>query len=265
MKKVSLILTTFNSEGTILKTLLSIVQQDYPDIEVVIKDGQSIDNTIRIIEEFKEEYSIDIILYSAKDSGIYDAMNQGYNRCSGDIIAFFNDEFATNTAVSKMVSAIESNPTYVGAHSDLVYIKENKIIRYWKSGQGPIKQGWMPGHPTLFLKREIYEKYGLYDTSYRCSADYEFMIRFLKDDNKLNYVPEVLVKMFYGGTSTNGMSSYILSMKEGHWALKKNSIRNAYIIDVKRIIKVFLQFLKKNNRSIVRIDGREDINHNTRI
>lgn len=112
--------------------------------------------------------------------------------------------------------------------------------------QKSIYTGWMPGHPTLFLKREIYEEYGLYKTDYKISADYEFMIRFLKDkQNHLAYLPEILVRMYYGGTSTSDTRSYIKSLKEGHKALKENGVHCAWIVDAIRTIRVLLQFIIK--------------------
>ena len=117
--------------------------------------------------------------------------------------------------------------------------------RDWKMGTGTIRNGWMPGHPTLYLQREIYEKYGAYDSSYRCSADYEFMVRILKTgDVKLSYVPVTVLRMYYGGTSTGGIKSYIISLREAHKALKSNGIQHAMIIDIKRSIKVLMQFFK---------------------
>ena len=200
-KKVSLILTTYNCENNIMKTLNSIKEQDYPSIEVVVKDGGSTDGTLEIVEKFKKEGGIPVNLLSCPDEGIYDAMNQGYELSTGEIIVFFNDRFTDATVISRMVEKMDCiNPVtgepYVGVHADLVYADEDKIIRRWHMGEGNIHQGWMPGHPTLFLRRKIYEKYGLYDTSFRIAADYEFMIRFLKDDeNQLNYLPEVIASM----------------------------------------------------------------------
>ena len=110
-------------------------------------------------------------------------------------------------------------------------------------GEGTLESGWMPGHPTLFLKREIYERYGTYDTSYRCAADYEFMVRFLKDkENRLAYVPEVLIAMFYGGTSNAGLRNYLVSFQEGYLALKKNSVKFPLLITLKRTLRVLRQF-----------------------
>lgn len=247
-KKVSLILTTYNCKENLKKTLRSIEKQDYSEIEVIIKDGGSNDGTLDVISEYQKK-SKNVVKWETKpDSGIYDAMNQGYALSSGDIVVCFNDVFTKADVISKMVAKMTSiNPKtgkeYAGAHADLVYSDGDKIIRKWHMGEGRIRQGWMAGHPTLFLKREIYEKYGLYDTSFKIAADYEFMIRFLKDEkNQLAYLPETIVSMFYGGTSSGGLSNYLLSLKEGHRALTINSIKNACIIDLKRTVRVLKQF-----------------------
>lgn len=244
--KVSLILTTYNCAENLRRTLESIEQQDYPDMEVNIKDGGSSDTTLAIIQEYASGSRNTVNWVSQPDKGIYDAMNQGYKLATGDIIVFFNDMFLKPDAVSKMVQKIESEPGCVGAHGDLVYATEERVVRYWKMGkQKSIYKGWMPGHPTLFLKREIYEKYGLYNTDYRIAADYEFMIRFLKDkENRLAYLPETVIRMFYGGTSTSDAGSYLQSLKEGHRALKENGIKCAAWIDFLRTCRVLLQFVK---------------------
>lgn len=245
-KKVSLVLTTYNCKENLKKTLISIEEQDYPNIEVIIKDGGSTDGTLEVIKMHQEKNILPIISVSKPDKGIYDAMNQGYELSSGDIVAFFNERFTETNAVSKFVNAIEANSSkYIGAHADLVYADGEKVIRHWKMGEGKISQGWMPGHPTLFLKREICEKYGLYDTSLKISADYEFMIRILKDaKNQLAYIPETLVSMYYGGTSTGGLKGYLLGLKEAHLALKKNHVKCAAIIDIRRTFRVLWQFAK---------------------
>lgn len=242
--KVSLILTTYNCKVNLEKTLKSIEQQDYANIEVVVKDGVSTDGTLDVIQDYAQKHE-NVIWKSEPDTGIYDAMNKGYALSTGDIIAFFNDSFTTSDAVSKFVNAIKDGGTgCMGAHADLVYATEEKIVRYWKMGQGRISQGWMPGHPTLYLKREVYEKYGLFDTTYKCSADFEFMVRVLKDDNvKLAYIPEVLIKMFYGGTSTGSAGSYWVSIKEAHDALVKNKVKLAWWVIFLRTLRTAKQFL----------------------
>ena len=180
MLTVSLILTTYNSLPNIQRTLESIECQDYPEIEVIIKDGGSTDGTLDVIKNYENKSKYSVRWVNCPDTGIYDAMNQGYALSTGNIIAFFNDTFAKNDAVQKIVDLIEKTTDCVGAHADLIYATDEKIIRYWNMGQQKsIYTGWMPGHPTLFLKREIYEKYGLYKIDYNLSADYEFMISVL--------------------------------------------------------------------------------------
>lgn len=243
--KVSLILTTFNCIENLKHTLKSIEMQDYPKIEVVIADGKSTDGTVEVIRKYESQSKYEVKWISEKDQGIYDAMNKGYRLSTGEVIAFFNDLFLSEHAVRWMVEAIDTG-NCEGAHADLIYATDEKVIRYWKMGEGKIRQGWMPGHPTLYLKREVYEKYGLYDTSYRCSADYEFMVRILKDNEvRLAYVPVTILRMYYGGTSTGSMGSYWLSVREGHRALASNGVRNAWLIDLKRTLRVLWQFVRR--------------------
>lgn len=247
MRTVSLILTTYNSGDNLIRTLKSIEQQDYPQIEIDIKDGGSTDDTIKIIKEYEYMSRNKVKWVTEPDDGIYDAMNQGYKISEGDIIVFFNDLFLQNNVISKMVKLIESNSGCVGAHADLIYATDEKVIRYWKMGrQKSLYTGWMPGHPTLFLKREVYKKYGLFNSRYKIAADYEFMIRFLKDkENRIAYLPETIIQMYYGGTSTNNVGSYFLSMKEGYDALKENKIKGAMLVNALRAFRVLWQFVSK--------------------
>ena len=244
MYKVSLLMTTYNSVSNLPITLESVKNQTYKKIEVVIVDGQSTDGTVALIEQFAQNADFEVKWISEPDKGLYDAMNKAYLMSTGDIIAICNDRLTREDAVSLLVKAIkDAGEDCIGAHCDLVYKDGEKIVRSWKMGQGKIRQGWMPGHPTLFLKREIYEKYGLYDITYRCAADYEFMVRFLKEDkNRLAYVPKVLISMFYGGTSNAGLRNYLISFKEGYMALNKNGVKHPLIITLKRTWKVLRQF-----------------------
>lgn len=259
MQKVSLLVTTYNSKDNLAATLQSIRIQDYAHIEVVIVDGQSEDGTIDLIREFAAQYpcqnsstppacgqdgSLSVRWVSEPDKGLYDAMNKAWSMCTGDIVAVCNDKLCTPDTVTKLVRAIiRGGDDCIGAHADLIYVEGERIVRTWHMGEGTLESGWMPGHPTLFLKREIYERYGTYDTSYRCAADYEFMVRFLKDkENRLAYVPEVLIAMFYGGTSNAGLRNYLVSFQEGYLALKKNSVKFPLLITLKRTLRVLRQF-----------------------
>lgn len=254
MQKVSLMVTTYNVKDDLTVTLSGIEKQDYAPIEVVIVDGGSHDGTVDVIREFAGRYPacegaaddlpISVRWISEPDRGLYDAMNKAWAMCTGDIVAVCNDRLCTGDAVSKLVRAIEhGGEGCIGAHADLVYVEGERVVRTWHMGEGRIRDGWMPGHPTLFLKREIYERYGTYDISYRCAADYEFMVRFLKDENnRLAYVPEVLIAMFYGGTSNAGLRNYLVSFREGYMALRKNGVRYPLLITVKRTLRVLRQF-----------------------
>ncbi len=246
--KVSLLVTVYNVKTTLPVTLRSIEEQDYPNLEVVIVDGGSTDGTVELIKEFaarvEERQGFSVRWVSEADNGLYDAMNKAFRMSAGDVVAVCNDKLCEPAAVSKMIGALEQSSTdCVGTHADLVYVDGELVIREWRMGQGQISEGWMPGHPTLFLRRTVYEKYGLYDTSYRCAADYEFMVRFLKEpENKLAYVPETLVAMFYGGTSNAGLKNYLVSFQEGCRALRKNGVPHPLWITLRRSLRVLLQF-----------------------
>lgn len=240
---VSLILTTYNCRQDFIGTMDSIQMQDYERIEIVIKDGVSTDGTLDEIENYKKTSKYPVVMRSEPDKGIFDAMTKGVKLSSGDIVAICNERYLRDDAVSTLVQSIEGHPGVVGAHCDLDYMEGDKVIRRWRMGEGTISQGWLPGHPALYLKREIYEKYGYYKPEYKIAADYEFMIRFLKDgQNQLAYIPEVLIGMYYGGTSTSGLKSYIDSFKEGYRALRDNQVRHALWVNIKRTFRVMSQF-----------------------
>ena len=180
-------------------------------------------------------------------------MNKGIQRSTGDIIGVMNDRFTRKDALSLMVSAIQSSGA-LGVHTDLVYTDRGRCVRYWHMGDGRFRDGqyrslslgWMPAHPTLYLRRSVYEQYGLYDTSLRSSADYEFMLKILSGRHgeavPLAYIPKVLVDMYYGGTSSNGFSGYRRNMSEAYQALRSEGIRPAWFVILCRIVRTLGQF-----------------------
>lgn len=250
-KKISIITTTYQDVSHLKKVVEGIKNQDYPRLEYIIVDGGSMDGTVEYLKELEQDFSYgwperEVKWISEKDNGIYDALNKGIRMATGDIIGPMFDKFSHSHVLSDMVSVMEKEGTD-GVHGDLYYVDEqDNPVREWKMGNTKtIRDGWMPAHPTLYLKKEVYDKFGVYKTDYRIAADYEYMIRILKDNQvRLSYIPEVLVHMFYGGTSSGGLKNYILSFQEGKRALEENQMKGAFFITVKRTLIVLMQFVK---------------------
>lgn len=244
MQKVSIITMTYNDCANLQKCITQILAQDYENIEYIIVDGGSTDGTLEVIKETKDKLQDKMKWVSEPDNGLYDALNKGIKMATGDIIGIMCDEFAHPGIVSTIAKTIEETGSD-GVHGDINYVHEGKIVRKWRMGNGNIRSGWMPGHPTLYLKRHVYDTYGLYKTDYKIAADYEFMIRILKNKKvKLAYINEVMVHMFHGdnSTSTGGPSNYIASLKEGHRALTENHVKFAFVTDLCRIFRVIVSF-----------------------
>lgn len=242
--KISIITVCFNSEATIRDTLDSIKKQDYLDIEYIIIDGGSTDNTLKILEEYS---GIITVLVSEHDKGIYDAFNKGVNNAKGDIVGFLHsdDTFAANDILDQVISVFRTYEDVDGVYGDLSYVDKlntNKVIRYWKSkvfNQNLLKKGWMPAHPTLFLKKEIYDKHGSFDLNYKVSADYDFMVRILKDSElNFKYLPQIIIKMKLGGISNRSLSNIIKKSREDFEIIKKNKIGGFITLLQKNLIKI---------------------------
>ncbi len=243
--KVSVVTTTYNDCSHLRRTMEGVLRQDYGNLEYIVVDGASSDGTRELLREMEEPFGGRLRWISEPDQGIYDALNKGIRMAQGDIIGCCFDYFTVPSAIRRMAEAIEREGTD-GVHADLVYKDGDRVVRTWRQGQGKIRFGWMPGHPTLYLRREVYGKYGLYKTGYRCAADYEFMVRILKDgDVRLSYIPETLIEMDYGGTSTASLGAYWVSLKEGHRGLLENHVRGAWFTDACRIARLVWQFVRK--------------------
>ncbi|MEO5570500.1 MAG: glycosyltransferase family 2 protein, partial [Bacteroidia bacterium] len=182
--KVSIITITYNSQQTVEKTIQSVISQNYPDIEYILVDGKSKDKTISIIDKYKDKISK---IVSEKDHGLYDALNKGIKHATGDVIGLLHsdDLYADEYVISKVVEKFKSDPSLQGVYADLVFVNRNdttKVMRTWKSGEyqeGAFIKGWMPPHPTFFVKKECYEKFGFFNVKLKLSADYELMLRFI--------------------------------------------------------------------------------------
>lgn len=243
--KVSIITATFNSEKTLSRSLNSILKQTFKGFEIIIVDGDSKDNTIGIAKNFQKEFS-NINIFSEKDCGIYDALNKGINLATGDIIGFLHsdDEFYSTTTLLEIVNEFNKNEID-GVYGNLNYVSNNlipKIIRNWESQSFNVKflkKGWMPAHPTLFLRREIYEKHGLFDLKFTISADYDFMLRVLKDETlKFCYLPRVITNMRIGGVSNKNLKNIVIKMIEDYRAIRKNKIGGIFTLILKNTSKI---------------------------
>jgi glycosyltransferase involved in cell wall biosynthesis len=248
--KVSIITVTYNSEKTVGDTIDSILSQDYSNIEYIIVDGASKDRTIEIVESYGNQISKFI---SEPDRGMYDAMNKGINLATGDIIGILNsdDFYANQSVISNVVNAfIESDSDSI--FGDLVYVNANdlsKVTRYYSSAHFYPKlfaYGWMPAHPTFFVKRWAYEQYGLFQTDYKIAADYELLTRFLaKYKLSYTYLPQVMVKMRTGGASTtNLMSNWILNA-EIIRACTENGIKTNWFKVLSKYFKKVFQLIRR--------------------
>lgn len=245
LPKVSVITTTYNDADNLETIMEQVARQDYKNLEYIIVDGGSTDRTPELIRRMEERMPGRVSWISEPDHGIYDALNKGIRMATGDIIGCCFDTYADGTVISRMVDIMELEGTD-GVHGDLCYMDGEKVVRKWHQGQGTIRTGWLPGHPTMYLRREVYETYGLYKTDYHISADYEFMVRILyRKQVTLSYIPEILIYMSYGGTSNQNLGAYLESLREGHRALKENGVPFAWFTDVCRTLRVMLQFVKK--------------------
>lgn len=243
--KISVITTTYNDAANLKIIMQNVIEQDYENLEYIVVDGGSSDDTIELLQEMEKKMNGRFRWISEPDKGIYDAINKGCRLATGDIIGCCFDKYADSHVLSRMVDIMEKEKTD-GVHGDLYYMENDRIVRKWQQGQGEIRTGWMPGHPTLYLRREVYEKFGYYKTDYKIAGDYEFMVRILyRKQVKLSYLPEVLIYMSYGGTSSSGLKAYLQSLKEGHRALKENHVPFASFTDACRTVRVLLQFVKR--------------------
>jgi glycosyltransferase involved in cell wall biosynthesis len=254
--KVSIITVSYNSQSTIEQTILSVLEQTYQNIEYIIIDGASTDGTQQIIQQYR--HKIEIVV-SEKDKGIYDAMNKGISLATGDIIGILNsdDMYANTNAIQDVVNKLtETNAPAL--YADLVYVDKNnseKIKRYWKSGpfkRSKFKWGWMPPHPTVFIRKEFYQKFGLFNLSLKSAADYELMLRFFYKENLvLAYLPQVITKMRTGGESNATVKNRLNANKEDHAAWKINGLSPMWLTLYFKPLRKIPQFIfrKPPNKS----------------
>ena len=249
MLKVSIITACYNNESTIESTIQSVLNQDYKNIEYIVIDGLSTDKTLDIVKKYSDKI---IRIVSEKDKGMYDALNKGIALAGGDVIGFLHadDFYPDQTVISKVVKRLE-NAQADAVYGDLQYVDKNdvlKVTRNWKAGEyseGYFFNGWMPPHPTFFVRKNCYEKLGVFNISLMSASDYELMLRFIhKNKIKVSYVPEVLVKMRVGGKSNITLANRIKANREDRQAWRLNGLTpRFYTLILKPLSKIF-QFMK---------------------
>lgn len=246
--KISVITAVFNNRDTVADALESILGQTHDDVELIVIDGGSTDGTLDVLQQYRDRLAV---LVSESDRGIYDALNKGLRLASGEVVGFLHsdDLYADEHVLTRLTEAF-SDPGVEAVYSDLVYVRKDapdRVVRYWKSGVftlRKLRRGWMPPHPTLYVRREWYEHIGGFDTSYRIAADYDFMLRMLmRDEIRVAYIPEVLVKMRIGGASNRSLSNMLLKSSEDYRALRNNRVGGLPALLWKNISKL-PQFLK---------------------
>ncbi len=248
--KISVITMTYHNSGQLLKTAASVLSQTHEDLEYIVVDGGCDEDTRRAIQKIQKKMkqrSGSFAYVSEPDRGLYDALNKGIGMAGGDLIGLMCDRFADDRVLEDMAQIVEAEQTD-GVHGDLDYVDGRRFVRRWRMGQGRISQGWMPAHPTLYLKKEIYDTYGLYRRDMKIAADYEFMVRILSGDSvRLSYLPRVLVYMDHGGdsASTGSLKSYRDSFREAVRALADNGVRHPTLITLRRTVRVLLQFVRR--------------------
>ncbi|MDG1158229.1 MAG: glycosyltransferase family 2 protein [Flavobacteriales bacterium] len=247
--KISIITIAYNSAETIEDTIKSVLAQSHEDLEYILVDGASKDATMDIVNKYKSRIST---IISEPDKGIYDAMNKGVLAASGDVIGILNsDDFYADDDVLKDVNAKFEESPIEGLYADLVYVDRNnplRIIRNWKSGayeHGLFRKGWMPPHPTFFVKKACYDRLGIYNTSLRSAADYELMLRFIhKEEIKITYLPRIITKMRVGGQSNVSLKNRIKANKEDRKAWEMNGLKPGLFTLVRKPLSKIKQYLK---------------------
>jgi glycosyltransferase involved in cell wall biosynthesis len=250
MTRISIITVTYNAAEH-LRDCLDCVRAQEVDVEHIVMDGESTDGTLAILEEYREHLAHVI---SEQDKGMYDAANKGIQLASGEVIGMLNadDFYLSRDTLSKVAAAFEDE-TVDAVYGDLVYVDREdtgKVVRVWRSGEfHPRKfyRGWMPPHPTFFVRRRVYEQYGLFNLGLGTAADYELMLRFLlKHGINAAYIPEVLVKMRSGGMSNESLQNRLRANRMDREAWRVNDLRpHPWTILMKPVRKIGQWLYKK--------------------
>lgn len=243
--QLSIITATFNSAYTVQNALNSVSDQTYSNIEHLIIDGASNDNTLEIVNKYTSQQKQ---IVSEPDMGVYDALNKGLKLAKGEIIGFLHsdDEFASAGTIERITKAFH-NPEIDVVYGDLQYINhKGELIRHWRSKPFEpflLAKGWMPPHPTVFMRREVYEKHQLFDLQYRISADYDYMLRVFTDKTlNVHYIPTVITKMRIGGMSNRNLKNILNKSLEDYQIIKKHKLSHPIWLLIQKNLSKLTQF-----------------------
>ncbi|MBK7901060.1 MAG: glycosyltransferase [Betaproteobacteria bacterium] len=248
--KISIITVSYNAEASIVATLRSVAAQTYPHVEHIVIDGASTDSTLECIGGHGAHLAR---LVSEPDRGIYDAMNKGVRLATGDVIGILNadDVYASDQVLARIAATMAAEPLDA-AYGDVAFFSPGNptvtVRRYSSRYFSPARLawGWMPAHPTLFLRREVFARFGFYRPDFRIAGDYEFVARIFKDGRlRYRYLPEVLVRMSTGGASTGGWRSTLLLNREVLRACRENGIRTNWFMLLSKYPRKLLELLRK--------------------
>jgi glycosyltransferase involved in cell wall biosynthesis len=247
--KISVVTVVFNGASTIEDTILSVARQTHADIEHIVIDGGSTDGTLDVIARHRDRLAI---VVSEPDSGLYDAMNKGIAAAAGDVIGTLNadDVYADDSVLGQVATAMQ-DPSCDACYADLIYVDARdavKVRRVWRSrvfSPGLFLSGWMPAHPTFFVRRSVYERYGLFDTAYKLQADFELTMRFMEVHGiKAAYVPRLWVRMRSGGVSNRSVLNVIRGNLEAWRACRRHGFRVGPGFILRKIASRLPQFLQ---------------------
>ena len=247
--KISLITITYNSAQTLKDTLTSVLEQTYTDIEYILVDGASKDNTVAIIKDFEPKFEGRMKWVSEPDKGLYDAMDKGIRMATGDVIGILNsdDFFTSKEVLAKVAEAFEQDTQLDAVYGDVHFVNPDdlqKCVRYYSSKvfkKSLMRLGFMPAHPSFYLKKVCFDKYGVYKTDYKIAADFEFLLRVIYKENvKTQYLPIDMVTMRTGGASTSGIESHLKIMKEHLRAFRENGVyTNVVLLCLRYFYKIY--------------------------
>lgn len=245
---ISIITVCYNSQETIAETIESVITQSYQNIEYIIIDGASTDNTLNIIKKYQETYPIKLV--SEPDNGIYDAMNKGINLATGDIIGILNsDDFYKDEKVLTTIIEVFKQNDSDAVYADLEYINPiniKQITRKWIAGtysEKKINNGWICPHPTFFVKKEIYNKHGKFNLKFKIAADYELILRFIKLYKiKIHYLPQIIVSMRNNGTSAKNFKQRLRGWQELKMAWTENKLNIPKLFILRRVLFKIKQY-----------------------